>query len=804
MWNVAACHGVRRANDSSCSRMMPTRPRECPKLRVSRTRAPSSPPLPCPAAVYPADVIRAHIARAVLGLPNEVTPRIGSIVLQQHQIDGVRRLGEMFSRHHGALLADEVGLGKTYTALAATRGFQRVLIVAPAALRAMWHEACAQCEVAADFVSAESLSRCAEPEESAADLVVVDEAHWFRNPATRRYAQLARRCRRATVLLLSATPLHNRASDLAALCGLFMGGRAARLTPHDLAQLTLRRGRDHVAIHEGRPPPRVSDTKWWRVPVDPRVTTALVALEPPVPLRDGALAMGLLRLTLLRRFSSSAAALRATLRGMLARAFALLEAARAGRYPNASELRAWLVAEDTIQLAFPGLVAAGNANPNEPLSIEQIERHMASIRTALAALDLARDRDRDRATALRQLMQQFPRSRIVAFSQYDASVRALARALRREHGIAVLSAKGGRIASGRISRDEVLRQFDAGKIGTDAVHRAMQIRLLLTTDMLSEGVNLHNADILVHLDLPWTPARLEQRVGRLSRLGSPHEAIHVFGFAPPAVLERMQRTVTRLRIKWMAARLRFGVSPLLARDALFALRRRGMSRTTAAHAIDHERLLLVLADWLGATRAHDVANDRLPVVGCVRVDPTCAPLVLALLRAPSGAMLLTWHGERAVSSRPRSLLTAAQTLWRAPAAEPDLQALIPAIARLERYVARMRGEAAARTPGHGAALLAFQAQVAHAVACSPRSIRPHALRLAATIHVSLQEARSAGDDALLLERCAVFVASAKDTEPLLWLERAERDLAQRFESSARAPRPSASEAWRLEAVLIGT
>jgi superfamily II DNA or RNA helicase len=771
---------------------------------VPGSRAPSSPPPQCRATVYPADVVRARIAQALLGTPNGIAPRIGRIVLQRHQVDGVRRLGEIFSRHHGALLADEVGLGKTYTALAATRGFQRVLIVAPAALRAMWHEACARCEVAADFVSAESLSRCAALEESAADIVVVDEAHWFRNRATRRYQQLARRCRRATVLLLSATPLHNRASDLAALCGLFMGRRAERLTPHDVAQLTLRRGRDRVAMDQARPPPRVGATHWWRVRVDPRVVAALVAIEPPVPLRDGALAMGLLRLTLLRRFSSSAAALRATLRGMLARAFALLEAARGGRYPNARELRAWLVVDDSIQLAFPSFVAAATAKPNEPLSTTQIERHMASIRTALAALDLARDRDRERASALRRLMQRFPRSRIVAFSQYDASVRALARALRREHGIAVLSAKGGRIASGRIVRDEVLRQFDAGRISTDVVHPAMQIRLLLTTDMLSEGVNLHNADVLVHLDLPWTPARLEQRVGRLSRLGSPHEAIHVFGFAPPAALERMQRTVARLRAKWMAARLRFGVSPLLARDSLFAPGRPRRSRPAGAHALDHEALLLVLAQWLGDSSPSNGATDPLPLVAWVRVDLRCAPFVLALLRVPSGALLVTWRGAGAVSSRPRSLLTAAQTLWRAPDTEPDSQLLTHAIARLERYLARMRGEVAATTLGKGAHGAAFQAQVAHAAAALPRSVRPHALRLAAAIHVSLQEARSAGDDALLRERCAVLVATAKDTEPLLWLERAESDLAQRFDPSAGAPRLPAAETWRVDAVLIGT
>jgi hypothetical protein len=49
------------------------------------------------------------------------------------------------------------------------------------------------------------------------------------------------------------------------------------------------------------------------------------------------------------------------------------------------------------------------------------------------------------------------------------------------------------------------------------------VNLLIATDLLSEGVNLQRASVIVHLDLPWTAARLEQRIGRLARSGSPHE-----------------------------------------------------------------------------------------------------------------------------------------------------------------------------------------------------------------------------------------------------------------------------------------
>ena len=56
--------------------------------------------------------------------------------------------------------------------------------------------------------------------------------------------------------------------------------------------------------------------------------------------------------------------------------------------------------------------------------------------------------------------------------------------------------------------------------------------ILITTDVLAEGVNLHLAGSLINYDLPWNPTKMMQRVGRINRVGSPHEEIHVFNFFP--------------------------------------------------------------------------------------------------------------------------------------------------------------------------------------------------------------------------------------------------------------------------------
>ena len=58
--------------------------------------------------------------------------------------------------------------------------------------------------------------------------------------------------------------------------------------------------------------------------------------------------------------------------------------------------------------------------------------------------------------------------------------------------------------------------------------------LLITTDVLAEGVNLHRANILVNYDLPWNPTRIMQRVGRINRVGTEFDRIYVFNFFPTA------------------------------------------------------------------------------------------------------------------------------------------------------------------------------------------------------------------------------------------------------------------------------
>ena len=165
-------------------------------------------------------IVRAAIARALIAfhvLPAAESPsELGSVRLHAHQQSAVDRLRELLREHRGALLADEAGLGKTYVAAALVREAERPLLVMPASLRVMWRDALRAAGARAESVSYSALSRGNVPAGDF-DLIVLDEAHHARTASTLRYAALASLAARSRVLLLTATPVHNRRAELAAI-----------------------------------------------------------------------------------------------------------------------------------------------------------------------------------------------------------------------------------------------------------------------------------------------------------------------------------------------------------------------------------------------------------------------------------------------------------------------------------------------------------------------------------------------------------------------------------------------------------
>jgi hypothetical protein len=461
--------------------------------------------------------------------------RVGDITLHPHQRSAAARIRRQIARHGGALLCDEVGLGKTYVALAVAQSFADVTVIAPASLAGMWRQATRATRTPAEFISIETLGR-AGPNPRHRSLMIVDEAHHFRNPSTRRYSALAKLCATTPVLLLTATPLHNSRDDMSALAALFLGTRAYALGPAELAQLVVRRREPETGmaipiVHHAAPEIVLNDET---------VLDTILALPPAVAPSDGSLATSLVIHGLVRQWVSSHAALAGALRRRLGRSHGLLASLEAGRYPTAAELSAWVYADQCVQLAFTELQPPAKA-PLETLS-SALHAHTRALSELLSIIRPLNDDSL--ADFVRSVRCRHPGEKIVAFTSYAETAESVYRSLRSEGHAALLTARGAIIASGPIPRDQLLGQFAPAQPFAHAVESHRDVTLLISTDLLSEGVNLQQASVVINLDLPWTEARLQQRVGRLARIGSPHPRVTCYTVNPPpraeAVLHELE------------------------------------------------------------------------------------------------------------------------------------------------------------------------------------------------------------------------------------------------------------------------
>lgn len=689
-------------------------------------------------------IVRASEARALIAshwLPTErAHESLGSITLHAHQQSAIDRLRILLREHRGALLADEAGLGKTYVAASMMRDAARPLLVLPAALRQMWRDALRPAGVSASIVSYSALSRGTVPEGDF-DLIVLDEAHHARTSSTLRYAVLASMAARAQLLLITATPVHNRRTELAALFALFLGARAYSLSDAELAKMIVRRERGDVAA--AVPLPDAPAPIWIPVRDDSPLLRAVLALPAPVPPSDGGAGGALLTWSLLRQWASSRGALAGALRRRIARGIALESALEEGRYPDRRELRAWSCADDAIQLAFPQLVAAPTSEPHALLAL--VRAHLEAVRALLAKLrstnDAHVDVDCSRAESIRAICTLHRGEKVLAFSQYASTVHAMYELLRDGGSVAALTSHGARIASGRLSRQEALARFAPRATGVPSPPAAERIDLLLTTDLASEGLNLHDASVVIHLDLPWTPARLEQRVARSRRLGALHSRTWSYALAPPADTESVLTVERRLRQKLRTMEEVIGSTGAVLPEATSNGEASADNAERSGVRL-REEIERAMRKWRegNTSGAEPRAEANEAIVACV-ASPRGAMLVCALHGAQP--ILAASLGDDDLTESPRVVLAAIEIVSGADAALDD-RVRATAIERAERWLAARAGAQAggalawrgasrklalrriaglaSRAPHHRRALLAPLAMAARRVVSAPYAL----------------------------------------------------------------------------------
>jgi superfamily II DNA/RNA helicase len=102
--------------------------------------------------------------------------------------------------------------------------------------------------------------------------------------------------------------------------------------------------------------------------------------------------------------------------------------------------------------------------------------------------------------------------------------------------------------------ETIQENFDANYTG----EQKSDFNILVTTDVLAEGVNMHRANVVVNYDTPWNATRLMQRIGRVNRIGSTADVIHNFNFYPSQQGDEEIKLYSNALIKLQAHHTAFG------------------------------------------------------------------------------------------------------------------------------------------------------------------------------------------------------------------------------------------------------
>ncbi len=454
-------------------------------------------------------------------------------------------------------------------------------------------------------------------------LVVVDEAHALRNEDTSWHRAMERLLggSEKQVVLLTATPINNGLWDLYNLVmmfarhdrglaqagidsirELFLRAGANERDPESLDPEVLYPVADAVSVRRDRkfiereyagaafpdgtpvrfPTPRLATRRYDLDAAHPGLFEEIVAEIDALTMaryRPSAYEIGgeetsveaqlggLLRSGLLKRFESCWAACLETVERMIGAHEAFLAAWERGTVLSKEQLREAAVSEeDEAGLASwveRQIEDSGEGRPREEFEAGYGDDvagdlgRLVRMRDALSSLDAASD---PKLELLREVLGESPAQKVAVFASYAATVRYLD-----EH---LPDRVGGRervvVIGNETTPDERLaalaRFAPKTVVRPDYEPPDGEVDLLISTDVLSEGQNLQQAQAVVSYDMPWNPQRVVQRNGRVIRLLSAHEEVFLTTMLPePGELEELLGLEARIQGKIKAASGLYGM-----------------------------------------------------------------------------------------------------------------------------------------------------------------------------------------------------------------------------------------------------
>ena len=520
----------------------------------------------------------------------------------RYQLDAVVQAKKTLEAYNGVFISDVVGLGKTYicTMLAKCLGKSRKLIICPPVLVNYWEEVLFDFDVSAKVISLGKLDDIIKGSKNF-DYIFIDEAHRFRNSGTDTFSKLHSICYGKKIVLISATPINNYASDIENQIYLFqpkhnsnivgvknlegffasLKGKLKGLKPGTsdymeqmrsnsneirdklLRNIMIRRTRSEIMQYyeedlkqQGLTFPKldapekieyvfddvtdgifnetikaIKDFSYARYkPLTYLKNTKMYATMLTAQHNMGGFMKGIL----IKRLESSFYAFRMTLSRFIDSYERFIN-----MYKQTGEV--WISKKvDVYELIDSGdiesLMKMVENEDGYHFNKEDFKREfIIDLNKDLSKLKYLQqlwdsiDTDPKLETFMSELEhnRKLVNSKIIIFTESKETAEYLLKNLKKLYGERAVAFSG--MSSMRLKSD-IEDSFNPKNIGKGND----KYDLLITTDILAEGINLHRSNCLVNYDLPWNPTKVMQRVGRINRVGTEHQQIYVFNFFPTA------------------------------------------------------------------------------------------------------------------------------------------------------------------------------------------------------------------------------------------------------------------------------
>lgn len=311
---------------------------------------------------------------------------------------------------------------------------------------------------------------------------------------------------------------------------------------------------------------------------------------------------------------------------------------------------------------------------------KDLRRDVEALDSVLKTCGMWREEQDTKLVSLIELLTKaHPDEKVLIFTQFADTARYLEAALKRAGISDVASATGQSEDPTRLAWRFSPRSNDK----VEFAKREGELRVLVATDVLSEGQNLQDCSAIVNFDLPWAIIRLIQRAGRVDRIGQEADTIRAYSFLPADGVERIIRLRARVRARLHENREVVGSDEAFFEDddADNPIRDLYSEKAGVLDGDDEGEVDLAsyaFQIWKNAIEAdpalQETVEDLPDVVYATKAKPTAgdaAPGALVYVRTPDDNDALAWvnpAGE-VISQSPLAILRAAECGPNEPALE---------------------------------------------------------------------------------------------------------------------------------------